>query len=219
MDTTIRRRQREAAAGDPAAEAAWLAERLRAAPGCERCDASTYGAGTLRVATTTAALVMCPSCAGTGSPFRARLELAAYCGSEAARAALGDPPRGFPIPFTIKDPPTGMDRLAYRWHVLDVRWGLGRWVAGLSRWSDVGPVPGWVLVRAAVAAARLALPKYMADAHGLGISAHGRLYEIDPGEWTSRAALNEAIDDAAHLAGDAPVRAAICASLIEWALA
>jgi len=140
MDTTIRRRQREAAAGDPAAEAAWLAERLRAAPVCERCggrrtwrDCSRHrddqvscgpACGVWKEA------LPCPACAGTGSPFRARLELAAYCGSEAARAALGG---GW-----LRDGWVHPDVLA-----------MESWVRGLNAWADVGPVPGWVLVRAA----------------------------------------------------------------------
>lgn len=246
---------------DPASEAAHLAARLRA--------------GTLTLE---------------------RLELAAYCGSEAARGALGLGAAGEDCRdcggtgnehHACCDPeccPEGpgdeCGTCVGRGVVAPEPPALAAWLSGLSRWADVGPVPGWVLVRASVAAARVALPKYMADAHGLGINAHGRLYEIDPGEWTSRAALNEAmlpvvlaplraieaaeawlddpteehreacravpfsapsfaahaahlvgfgyphedvhiracVEDAARLAGETPVRAAICASLTEWAL-
>jgi hypothetical protein len=185
-DEALRAAERRAVVGGVEDQARALVERLRRAPACERCDSSTYGAGTLRVATTTAALIACPSCAGTGYPLRARVELAAYCGDEAARLVV-DPGHEFGTYFHL--PPTP-DR-PHGIHGDGVR--FDEFVGDLSRWADVGPAPGWILVRAAVAAARVALPKYMADAHGLGIDAHGRLYELDPGEWVSRASLNEAM--------------------------
>lgn len=35
-------------------------------------------------------------------------------------------------------------------------WRFADWLHGLSRFADLGPVPGWILVRAACAAARVA---------------------------------------------------------------
>jgi hypothetical protein len=120
----------------------------------------------------------CSLCAGTGSPFRARVELAAYAGSEAARAAVGAPilvaPALPPLPCPGSEgswhaAPHGACFCGYGYdaHVnpdknprLARELGLGAFLRGLSLWADVGPAPGWVLVRAAVAAARVALPEW-----------------------------------------------------------
>jgi hypothetical protein len=98
----------------------------------------------------------CPSCVGTGSPFRARVELAAYAGSEAARLVVPDVPGGFSLANGQRcahDPGLSVDRITYP---CSTRGCSTRWLSGLSRWADIGPAPGWILVRASVAAARVA---------------------------------------------------------------
>lgn len=93
--------------------------------------------------------------AGTLSPER--LELAAYCGHEGARGALGIAPWVGRVHF--EDPPgfTAADGTRYEFSSPDVAlapaYALGPWVRGLSRW---GPA---VQVRAAMAAARLVLAR------------------------------------------------------------
>lgn len=70
-----------------------------------------------------------------------RVELAAYCGSEVAQEVL-DPG----VRFATPDGRSLTGALDFQ-----------AWLDHLSRrWADVGPVPDWVLVRAAVAAARVA---------------------------------------------------------------
>lgn len=233
--SSLRRRARQT--GSVEDRAAVLVARLRSAPACDRCG----GTGRSRGIQDPAWWAKdgppgCPSCAGTGSLLRARVELAAYCGDEAAGATLAPAP---PLPD---------------------------WLAGLSRWADVGPVPGWVLVRAAVAAARVALEEMRCDdphsnspdwqapaghrAATCGSGAAPRraieaaeVWLDDPtvcvSEWTRACCRgtndcvawlpwpprSETEDDyaarvrhAARLAGEQPVREAICRSLVEWAL-
>lgn len=97
-----------------------------------------------------------------GTLTRERLELAAYCGDGAAIEALG-----VPRVAELLAPVVGQTARAYMEHqalgalVGQINAGarpstFSPWLSGLSRWSDVGPVPGWVLVRASVAAARVA---------------------------------------------------------------
>lgn len=104
---------------------------------------------------TEAALLRARLRAGTLAPER--LELAAYCGHEAARWALGKCSCGCGWPHgiaTVAGPfATDLDR--HRDHT-DSR-DLPVWVAGLSRWEPA------VLTRAAVAAARVALPEWLAE--------------------------------------------------------
>lgn len=92
-----------------------------------------------------------------GTLTQERLELAAWCGSDAARALVPchDEPSAYVVAIE------GDSRLL-------VPTPLSAWLRGLSRWADVGPVPGWVLVRAAVAAARVALPKARRGVSGPG---------------------------------------------------
>lgn len=155
--------KRATATGSPEDRAALLRVRLRTAPGCERCGglgrATQVGNGwkyepgrypNLDPSAGVAHIVPCPSCSGTGSPLRARVELAAYLRDEVARAVV---------------------TCAHR----DLAWGPGgcgcyeagsprldQWLSGLSHWQDIGPAPGWVLVKAAVAAARVALVEWLA---------------------------------------------------------
>lgn len=84
-DLTTRALDRAARAEDsPGARGHALAVRLRSAPMCGACD----GCGAMRRDDD---VTPCRRCAGTGSPLRARVELAAHCGSPVARAALGGP--------------------------------------------------------------------------------------------------------------------------------
>jgi hypothetical protein len=123
----------------------------------------------------------CPSCVGTGSPFRARVELAAYCGDEAPRAALGGG-------WLARDFKT-IDRADARvwwgtsdgdkWRIFD----LGGFAQNLSRWADVGPHAGWVLVLASVAAARVALAPWEQSKAGSGPNAgHADTHSDAPDE-------------------------------------
>ena len=212
-------RRRAAATGSPEDAARLLVERLRVASACERCGGSGRVpvsaheregiAEAVRRGMTTdmvAALAVgigdaCPACAGTGSPLRARVELAAYCGDQAARAALGDRvvrrKDGYLCccGMVDRDHPMTIDAYTHspvhactyvggtwpdsepdeslpcscevqeherRYPVVPVPEDFSPWVSGLSRWSDVGP--GWVLVAAAVAAARVAMPVWEAAA-------------------------------------------------------
>jgi hypothetical protein len=152
-DELLRAAERRAVAGGLEVQARALVERLRRAPACKRCEGSGRYAppdptGVIPRERTDGLGVPCRPCAGTGSPLRARVELAAYCGDEAARAALGGWPcchfhsrQGMHEKFPCVDKPPTLPSL----------------VGGLSRWADVGHAPGWVLVRAAAAAARVAV--------------------------------------------------------------
>lgn len=163
-DQRLREAERRALTGSVEEKAKALTARVRTAPGCERCGgrglSSPPTSGPRKGRPDYAE--RCPACAGTGSPLRARVELAAYCREEAAHAALGLPPANLMLARTTP---------------LDVM------VRNLSRWADISPggpcapdcwgpneagervhadgcrsfKPGWVLVRAAVAAARVAL--------------------------------------------------------------
>lgn len=110
--------------GSPHDQARVLVERLRRAPPCEACGGCGVEPGPLTDE--------CTACAGTGSLMRSRVELAAYCGDDGARAAVGSVVAWPSSTDSIKSGDGG---------------GLSRWVAGLSRWGVV------VEVRAAVAAA------------------------------------------------------------------
>lgn len=139
-DIKLRSLQRQADSGDPLARAALLTERVR-----------------------------------SGTLTREMVELAAYAGDVAARAALppfADDPTTASGKATACDPCINADGRNYTfdtpggWHCLrhaTEHPDLALWVRGLSRW---GPE---ALVRAAVAAARQALPIWAsgecADAH------------------------------------------------------
>jgi len=69
-----------------------------------------------------------------------RLGLAAYCGDPAADSALVD---GFSE--------------SWRFDLIRRRFGLDGWVKGLSRWADVGPVPGWLGAKACHASATVVI--------------------------------------------------------------
>ena len=157
-DARLRDAQRLAASGSPADRAALLVARLRVAPGCETCGGRawqllSHGRGGLP------APHSCVACAGTGTPFRARVELAAYCSDESARGALGYGPMSMRSVVGAVECPTTDTPLVEIAYV----YTLPSWLRGLSRWADIGPVPGWVLVRAGAAAARVALPVWEAS--------------------------------------------------------
>lgn len=297
-------RRRAAATGSPEDAAALLVARLRSAPGCERCGGTGKTDAEERIAQIAERGFYegaCPACAGTGSPLRARVELAAYCGDEAAASAAGWTSyhvldRGPHSMVKASDFFVSQGGLTQEWgrnwrrvfaagpeesglEAARAQAALSSWLSGLSRWADVGPAPGWVLVVAAMAAARVAWPKHLEREHGLGLDEQGRLYELDPGDWISRASLNDGmqavvlaplsaigataawvacpcrehadawavaftrppldrlawvpmcepnrtcsatregeIRAAAQLAGEAPVRTAICQALSSWAL-
>lgn len=209
------------------------------------------------------------------------MELAAYCGDEAAREAIG--PRvvkrrngltcccgsdeetaehgyygveGYTHNFThacdYAEVECGCDftEVDEEWWPTRPPAALAPWLSGLSRW---GP---HVLVRAAVAAARVALPVWAerecGEGHNPDLSicqlAQPPLRAIEAAEawlacpceehrwkWADAWAggtdwfsapewlpgtiqgAGESIQDAAHLAGEPAVRAAICTALIEWA--
>lgn len=150
-DQRIRDLERQALTGDREASVRLLTERLRA-----------------------------------GDLARERLELAAYCGDEMARTlawcACGHPwdshDDGARPSFTSRlgclhgwaGPGGGCECKAHAPPGVTFRGDprpdaeFREWLSGLSRWADIGPVPGWVLVKAAVAAARVALPKWR-DSH------------------------------------------------------
>lgn len=250
MDTTISALRREAAAGDPAAEARLLVARLRAAPVCGACGGRrlvtppTSGprAGDPRYTEG------CPACAGTGSPFRARLELAAYCGHAPATAARGG--------AWTPEWQASVDGLA-----------LPVWLPGLSRWGAE------TLQRAALAAARAceapwrarvidpdgayagegwpSQPEQIAEALDEAERALPLADRVPTGHLVARESLPDFAYFAAvavlgdqsgghperravrailgnghanrtaalEVAGEAPARAAICSTLVAWALA
>jgi hypothetical protein len=195
-DSLSRSRERASRIEDsPEAQARVLVDRLRSAPPCEACGGSgrVLGPRALAIADSLeftlaeaeraapdAARVTCGSCAGTGSPRRARFELAAYCGDGAARLAIAAKPCGCP-------PADNFD-------VCASHGSFALWCRGLSRWADVGPVPGWVLVRAMNAGARVVCAHWLGEHNpkerrALGIAPIGSLeaseaWEDEPGEAT-----------------------------------
>jgi hypothetical protein len=132
----------------------------------------------------------CPACAGTGSSLMARVQLAAYCRDETARAIA--PAREW------------SDAI------------FADWARGLAKWADVGPAPGWVLTRAAVAAARTVPTRGRVGAvAGWGEETVGVFPSTAADhEWNARA-----IFLAGQLAGAEITRAAIERALVDWALA
>lgn len=183
--SSLRRRARQT--GSIEDQAAVLVAWLRAAPVCERCG------GTRRayMRPQDDATRPCSACAGTGSPFRARLELAAYCGSEAARAVCG------PVEAQGWAAVANPGALS-----LDV------WLRGLSRWSDLHPrAPGWVLVRAAVAAARVALAHVMAQEQVCKCGSALRAHDIYSGHAFVHACDDDFPCECGWLEEEAPRRA------------
>ena len=65
-----------------------LVDRLRSAPLCEACAGDGGWVRSVPFSGQPRVRVECTRCAGTGSPLRARVELAAYCGDLAARSVV-----------------------------------------------------------------------------------------------------------------------------------
>jgi hypothetical protein len=233
-DTRSRALERAAASGSVDDQARALVARLRTAPGCERCG----GTGRVWVHLSRrhfAREETCPPCAGTGSPFRARVELAAFAGHEAAAATLqpfADDPYVASGAPTACSPCVAGDRRNYTFAGDGSWWclkhahehhDLALWLRGLARWSDIGPAPGWALRMAAVAAARAALTALRCDdphsSHPDWQAPRGHratAWLPPPGQDAER--HRDAIRHAARLAGESPVLNAIRSSLIEWSL-
>jgi hypothetical protein len=239
-DTALRTTTRAAAAtGSVDDQARALVARLRAAPVCERC-------GGERVADVRREW-RCGACAGAGYALRARVELAAYCGDEAAIGAVGHQIK-YACSCRGTDPTHGHGPL----RVSGVP--FADWLAGLAVWADVGPAPGWVLAAAIHAPQRDALAacdeqwttisrwkearaavdamarwlsqpneKHQAEVERRCDGAGPRLrfvtsmrhvfYDVGRDHYTA-----DAILDAAVVLGEAPVRDAIRAALVAWAL-
>lgn len=138
-DERARALSRAADAGDSAARVALLMDRERHSPLSEQCS-SCRGRSE------------CPECASTGSPWRARLELAAYCGDADAHNALSP---------TCVDGKVGGRICRSAWHRREPR-DISRFVEGLSRWNRIArcqspPLPvAWVTRLAARAAQQVA---------------------------------------------------------------
>ncbi len=184
-DAQTRRHAAQAArSGDPHDEARVLRERLRVAPVCASCGGNgrstracpDHRPEMLSCGPSCEVWGVCPACAGTGSPFAARLELAAYCGSEAAQVCLKPEMSGY-NPWCSCDLP-GPGR-GFHSDACEMRpWQFSRWVSGLSRW---GPE---VQVRAAVAAARSTIDALTCSlCEGDGLAKTGFADPMDPCEW------------------------------------
>lgn len=145
-DSRLRLAERRAASGGVADEAALLVERLRVEPACGACGGD--GLARRLVGKQERLKAPCPACAGSGSPLRGRVELAAFLGDPAARSVSR-------VPFgpVVWDGVRGLNpetlSLVEWLRLLSSRW------AGLT---DRDSKPSNVMVRAAVAAARVALP-------------------------------------------------------------
>jgi hypothetical protein len=112
------------------------------------------------------------------------LELAAFCGSEAARLVV-DP--GHQVGTYFHLPPTP-DR-PHGIHGDGVR--FDEFVNDLARWADACPTPGWMFVRAAVAAAKVGIEHTWAE--GVDFRSRARAAGVDLRE---RYAEKETILDA-----------------------
>lgn len=183
-DLTLRSARRQAdRSSDPLDLARVLVERLRAADPCGECFAAGEAlspnarrllakakwpgmpsaqavAQAEAMQNVTGTGQPCPSCAGFGSVLKARVALAAYCGSEAARIALFGsfnppvyevPPALIEVacaPFDSVDlTPDSVGRLP---SPLPRQFDLAKWLSDLSRWQSH---PFVAPVRAALAAA------------------------------------------------------------------
>lgn len=244
-DSRLRALERSASTGDPGARAALIAERLRRAAPCGYCGGNLpiSGRGLYPERVRVAGVIPCSLCAGTGSPYRARVELAAYCGDQSARATL-------PAPC-----PNGCGPVAKRmscWACHSPNASIPTMVSGILRFADIGPVSGWVLIRAAVAAAREALtiwelaelgsnwpddeetdfraPRTAVKATEMWLDCpcepcwsarHVAYVEAGHLAWLPTpwdAGVRDSIAACARLAGEPAVRAAISSALISWAL-
>jgi hypothetical protein len=239
-DAALRSLAREAQR-DPSARVAYLRARLRADEKCGEC-------GGLRNRFVQPPLLLteaCPACAGTGLLWLPRVQLAAYLGDEAARAALGC--------TCVSWERDGVRNHADSCAGHGPRLPLADWARGLARWGRMAAV------RAAVAGARVALAHREA---GLTTATarraieaaeawivcpceeHRRTWEHvahernngwglvnGPNQWmpcgceveggpllADTAHLAFCLENAARLAGEDRVRAAVLAEVSPWAL-
>jgi hypothetical protein len=169
-DHELRARARDAhALGSPEALARVLVDRLRSAPPCEACGGTgklrrtckNHGQDLVSCGPSCAIWARrpaeaCLSCAGGGVPFRARLELAAYCGDEAAQIVTPDDPRKWGATVSGHGLADGCQAcgwaLIHRFNCPAL--SFKDWSSAFVRW---GPR---VQVLAAVAAARVVLPAW-----------------------------------------------------------
>lgn len=124
-------------------------------------------------------------CATSGRVWlpQGRLELAAYAGDEAARVAVGTCSCGCGWPLGTE---TSAGRLGPDLDHSDTR-GFLTWARGVGRWGRE------VQARGELAAGEVAYTAWLAS-HGL-VERDGRIREVDPGDWCSRAALNPSAPD------------------------
>lgn len=232
MDSRLRELER-AQDGSPEAWARWWRARLRVETGCE-CWEGLVGSEDGRES------VPCPDCGGTGNRLRHMTELAAYCGHEGARLVV-DPYEWDVLCLRCKYPvsvhpvfplPEGGKRVCSPAPAFT----FTEWLSGLSHWN--------ALPRAAVAAgwaaharknctcslfgpcakkhALRAAEAWLADPSEENREAWWDAeFAFDPPDWLPHPSYEDEaghIQAAARLAGEAPVRSAICAALIEWSL-
>lgn len=240
MDRLLRKANRNTEPGDLVAAVAMLKGRLRAGAEC-RCGSSKWECF-CRLADGHAEkcprhVVTCPRCAGI--TLQKRIELAAYCGSEAARLVVGEPD----WVWNPNDLSEAQQMGSWRQHPDDVP--LRGWLSGLKRY---GP---HVLLRAALAAGRAV--HFGSVVFECGVADCNICRALDacaawlecptaenreawrlawvitggngggPGQWIpspeSRGELLlMKIRNAARLTSEQTVRAAVCKALCEWAL-
>ncbi len=233
-DLRLRELDRQAAAGDPQARARSLRERMRSGEQsripCRNCDGD--GSITWEEPEFELQGEMCSVCQGTGyRPFREAVELAAYAGDEAARLALGGE-----VPFDAGNA------------LFNLEWfdkaPLDRWIGHLDRWGQQAQVRSacaaarvayavsWQdpltselglfadILRAIEAAdawcGHPCAQHWQALRDVLGIGS-GQQEDGGP-TWAWLTNPARAILDASRVAGEQPVRDAICRALAEWAL-
>lgn len=144
MDAKLRIAKR-ADDGTPAARARVLCERLRAGEECI-CGAWRWEClCSLSLGDTWKCPRHVSSCGCAGTSLRERIELAAYCGDEAARA-VAPPPQCKPVWGGCRLPKGHIGQ-----HGWDPERKLNEWISGLQRWGQP------VLLRAALAAGEVAI--------------------------------------------------------------
>jgi hypothetical protein len=154
-DARLSTLRRAALTGDLSARVAWLSEWLRVSPACETCavpadavrdEAGRFWRSPARILNDQD-IANCPACHGTGTQRRSRVELAAYCGDEAAQAVLGSSWRS----EAAGGSQAAAAGLAVYRDGPGSRAAFEGWARGLSRWGRE------TATRAAVAASRAAL--------------------------------------------------------------
>jgi hypothetical protein len=231
-DALLRDLQREAQR-DPSARVAYLRARLRADERCGECSGRGRWLGPERQ---TVGYVECVACAGTGLLWLPRIELAAYVGDQAARDTI-EPMRGAWVRNKLPEWARGLARwgrmVCVRAAVAGARVALPESERGLVH-RDGSPICGdeyYLRPRRAIEAAeawtvcpcekhareawaaqfdRTALPPWASTPAYMAASDSG-----NP-DWGSGAA--GALEDAARLAGEDRVRAAVLSEVAPFAL-